>query len=122
MIVSALGGAERRVARIERQDFPISGVLLPTKIDWSPDGRFIALGSATVSLLNLETGELIPLTSASSVGYDRDPAFSADSRAVAYSRGDRYCIDRCGFSGLRAMAARKGHHSCCIGRLVHSWD
>ena len=45
MIVSALGGAERRVARIDRQDFPISGMLLPTKIDWSPDGRFIALGT-----------------------------------------------------------------------------
>jgi len=87
MIVSALGGAERRAARIMRQTFPVSGILLPSKIDWSSDGRFLALGTETLSLLNVETGEITRFRAAPSPGYDRDPAFAPDSRTIAYSRG-----------------------------------
>ena len=87
---SRLGGAEQRVAQLPREKF--GGQLLvlnlpPTKIDWSPDGRFIAIGTTTISLLELATGEIVPINTAAAPGYDRDPAFSPDGRRVAFSRG-----------------------------------
>ena len=86
-IVSALGGAERRVARIEPgRTCRFPGCSCRRRSTGRLTGRFIALGTATVSLLNLETGEIIPFTPASSVGYDRDPVFAPDSRAIAYWR------------------------------------
>ena len=84
MMVSALGGSERRVAQAPLRRV---GFLPPTKIDWSPDGQFIALGTDTLSLVRVATGEVIHFTSAPVPGTDRDPAFSPDGRAIAYSRG-----------------------------------
>ena len=88
ILVSALGGAERTVARLRREDLPLPNLRLPpSTIDWSPDGQFIALGTRTLSLVNVATGDLKSFSPAPAPGYDRDPAFSPDGRAIAYSRG-----------------------------------
>ena len=77
ILVSALGGAERTVARLRREDLPLPNLRLPpSKIDWSPDGQFIALGTRTLSLVNVATGDLKSLSPVPAPGYDRDPAFS----------------------------------------------
>jgi Tol biopolymer transport system component len=75
------------LAQLPREKIQIPGLgLPPSKVDWSPDGRFIALGTRTLSLLNVATGELTSFSPAPVPGYDRDPAFSRDGRAIAYSR------------------------------------
>jgi eukaryotic-like serine/threonine-protein kinase len=88
IVMSALGGSERRVGRVPGGFAQATGVLLPlSTIDWSPDGQFIALGTSTLSLLNVLTGEVIQFSPAPAPGTDRDPAFSPDGRALVYSRG-----------------------------------
>ena len=87
MVMSAQGGSERRVGRIPRAGFTQAGLLPLYTIDWSPDGQFIALGTSTLSLLNVLTGEVIQFSPAPAPGTDRDPAFSPDGRALVYSRG-----------------------------------
>ena len=88
MVMSALGGSERRVGRVPGGFAQATGILLPlSTIDWSPDGQFIALGTSTLSLLNVLTGEVIQFSPAPAPGTDRDPAFSPDGRALVYSRG-----------------------------------
>ena len=90
ILVSALGGGERTLARLPHEKLrppPVMGLLPPTKIDWSPDGRFIALGTRTLSLLKVATGEVMAFSPAPGPGFDLDPAFSPDGRAIAYSRG-----------------------------------
>ena len=86
--MSALGGSERRVGQVQGGFAQATGVLLPlSTIDWSPDGQFIALGTSTLSLLNVLTGEVIQFSPAPAPGTDRNPAFSPDGRALVYSRG-----------------------------------
>ena len=87
MIASHLGGSERSVARIKGVTFMVSGMLLPTKIDWSPDGQFIVLGTPTLSILRVETREVIEFAAPIAPGTDRDPTFSPDGRSIVYSRG-----------------------------------
>ena len=87
MLASPLGGSERRIGYVPGNQFTVTGLFPPSKIDWSPDGQFIALGTATLSLLNVATGELRQLPAAPTKGTDRDPAFSLDGRSIAYTRG-----------------------------------
>ena len=87
MVMPAQGGSERRVGRIPRAGVNQAGLLPQSTIDWSPDGQFIALGTSTLSLLNVLTGEVIQFSAAQAPGTDRDPAFSPDGRALVYSRG-----------------------------------
>jgi Tol biopolymer transport system component/predicted Ser/Thr protein kinase len=87
-IIPATGGAERRVySNWDNEQFPI--------IDWSPDGRFLALqdrsspqGPFSVFLLSLETLEERRLTVPPEPHYHGDcaPAFSPDGRTLAFMR------------------------------------
>ena len=83
--------------------------LLP-KIDWSPDGRFIALPlrTRTLSLLNVATGEVRALSPAPAPGFDSDPAFSPDGRAIAYSRGGNFPHRRLWVQRLTADGSSAG--------------
>jgi len=82
--MSALGGPERRVYS--------SGPVLPI-VDWSPDGKFLALsnpdttpGTYSISLLNLETLETHKLTVPPAGEQDGAPAYSPDGRRLAFIR------------------------------------
>ena len=88
-LVPALGGAERRVAEAFRL-----GSITPQRLDWSPDGRTLAVvdrnpqdGPWSIFLISIETGERRRLTEppALSVG-DTRIAFSPDGQTLAFAR------------------------------------
>ena len=95
IVVPALGGAERRLARLSiKRDF--GGPIRFFGMDWSPDGRWLAVsdretpdGPPSIYLLSTETGEKRRLTHplAGTRARDGEPALSPDGTTVAYIRG-----------------------------------
>ncbi|MCP4545707.1 MAG: hypothetical protein GY835_04460 [bacterium] len=84
-VIPALGGAARWIADF---DGGANG------LDWSPDGKLLALsaaceggGTTCIALLNVETGERRLLSNPSEAhAYDIDPAWSPDGSRVAFTR------------------------------------
>jgi Tol biopolymer transport system component/DNA-binding winged helix-turn-helix (wHTH) protein len=92
-LISPLGGAERKLS-----DFPAGA----TKLSWSPDGRWLAVGRSRqdpettprargIYLISVAGGEYRPLTVAEAPAVHREPAFSPDGRSLAYAsvRGEQ---------------------------------
>lgn len=86
MVMSALGGSERELAKLSRRS---------NGIDWSPDGKFVAFpadpegaGPAQIVLLAPDTGErrVATLPPASSNSGDGWPRFSPDGTTLAFRR------------------------------------
>jgi Tol biopolymer transport system component/serine/threonine protein kinase len=86
-LVSALGGADRKLAEgIRTTESP--------SLSWSPDGKFLALGDKTspdgpdgIFLLEIGSGQRRKLTSPpAQIEGDSTPAFSPDGRKLAFVR------------------------------------
>ncbi len=96
-LIPALGGAERKLAKIFPYQVPSDGA----SHYYSPDGKYLAIpdkGSTSeplsVFLLSIETGERRKLTSppAGVIG-DYNPAFSPDGKWLAFARSPRWSTD-----------------------------
>ncbi len=85
MLIPALGGPERTLARFRRIR---PGVV----IDWSPDGKWLVVGGKTgdepvgLHAISIESGDMRPLTSPPPSAADIEPAFAPDGKSIAYSR------------------------------------
>jgi Tol biopolymer transport system component len=78
--VSALGGAERRLA----------GHATDSRMSWSPDGTWLALSSHTeddrgISLLPADGGEARWISNPKPPTWDNSPAFAPDGHRLAYA-------------------------------------
>ena len=89
-LVPATGGREQRLTEVAVPDCQTE--LGAFWLDWSPDGRSLALpdraldGGWGTFLVSVETGEKRALTAAASTA-DRFPTFSPDGRKLAFLRG-----------------------------------
>jgi Tol biopolymer transport system component/tRNA A-37 threonylcarbamoyl transferase component Bud32 len=119
-LIPALGGAERKVA--DAYGWHQQGIMAQA-IDWSPDGKTLAVVDKTspdepwaIFLLSVETGEKRRLTQApaQSVG-DTLVAFSPDGRTLAFMRmqditGDIYLVPTSGGEPVRVTSDEKEIH------------
>jgi Tol biopolymer transport system component len=85
MLISPLGGSERKLTEVSLEDFGAEGHSL---LAWSPDGRYLAAANEhQLDLVSVETGEQQPLTrEAAAVLGDADPAFSPKGDRLAFVR------------------------------------
>lgn len=81
---SAHGGGERILLTL-----PTSKVIDPTTtLDWSPNGRYLALAAGPILRVDVETRETKDLTLGLPPSqYDSMPVFAPDGSAVAFARG-----------------------------------
>jgi Tol biopolymer transport system component/DNA-binding winged helix-turn-helix (wHTH) protein len=87
--ISAFGGAEHKLYT-GQANFRRGGA----RMDWSPDGKFIAFSEpasngleSRIALLSLSDLSMRPLTSPLQPEYDCEPVFSPDGTMVAFARG-----------------------------------
>ena len=92
-LIPPIGGTERKLAETRMP----GTFLLGTCLNWSPDGRWLAVCDSddlsieplSMFLLSVDTGEKRRLTSPPGVAFeDTSPAFSPDGRTLAFTRFD----------------------------------
>jgi len=90
-IISALGGAERRVRSTRWREHSWSA----DRLSWSPDGRLLAFSdraseeenTPSIFMLTLDSLEVRRLTSPERSRSDTSPVFSPDGQTLAFYRG-----------------------------------
>jgi Tol biopolymer transport system component/tRNA A-37 threonylcarbamoyl transferase component Bud32 len=115
LLITALGGPERKVTEIHISDF------MPGRLTWSPDGNSLVISDKGESqepfalfLLSIDTGERLRLTSPpAQVRGDDCPAFSPDGRTLAFSR-----IIDAGLSDLYLLSVAGGPKSTAEAQRV----
>ena len=85
MLISPLGGSERKVTEVALDDFGPEGHAV---LAWTPDGRYLAATDGnSLDLISVETAERQPLLREKpGVNGDVDPAFSPGGDRLAYVR------------------------------------
>jgi len=85
MLIPALGGSERTLARFRR-------IRADSLIDWSPNGKWLVVAGKTgdnstrLHAISIESGEVRPLTNPPSSMTDVEPAVAPDGRSIAFAR------------------------------------
>jgi Tol biopolymer transport system component/DNA-binding winged helix-turn-helix (wHTH) protein len=101
-IVPSMGGAERKVVSTNWQFPHVMYVDKFMRIDWSPDGKYLAFPDRStpqepfsIFLLSLETNEKRKLTLPPEPYWNGDwaPTFSPDGQTVAFIRGSSYDVE-----------------------------
>ena len=95
-LVPAGGGQEHQLAVISESPRLYQEALWSFYMDWSPDGRFLAVSdrspdgkSWSIYLISVETGQKRALTTTDSFRItDRVPVFSPDGRMLAFLHGE----------------------------------
>jgi Tol biopolymer transport system component/DNA-binding winged helix-turn-helix (wHTH) protein len=95
ILVPAAGGEERELAQVSALTRLYQQDLWSFWLDWSPDGRFLALSERAadgqswgIVLVSVETGEKRALTATGNPRIiDRLPAFAPDGHTLAFLRG-----------------------------------
>ncbi len=97
-LISALGGAESKLTEVALNVGMTKG--LPSGLDWSPDGQWLALIEApsgalsSVFLFSLKTGEKRRVTSPTAPSFgDKRPAFAPDGKTLAFARSTSSNVD-----------------------------
>ena len=91
-IVAISGGTERQL-EVPGAEAQVG------HLDWSPDGKTIALSAGSgLSLLSLKNSELRRLTQPAPLTQDWGPSFSADGRQILFARSSEM-----GFPGSRCL-------------------
>ena len=85
MLISPLGGSERRLTELSLNDFDPEG---HSVLAWTPDSRYLAAATGNhLDLISAESGEHEVLTrEAPEVMGDADPVFSPDGARLAFVR------------------------------------
>jgi Tol biopolymer transport system component/DNA-binding winged helix-turn-helix (wHTH) protein len=121
-IVSALGGAERKLRDThweEREFYEVFWYF--GRLAWSPDGKALAFSDRLTSkeptsifLLSLDTLAVHKLTSPGLPG-DYNPAFSPDGRTLAFNRGSQ------GITSIYTMHSEGGEEHKLISGSQYGW-
>lgn len=90
-IIPSLGGDERKIASVKNAG---------DGIDWSPDGKELAISASDLSalpcimLISIDTGEKQKLTNPDANGLDRDnlPRFSPDGSQIAFIKSLSFAV------------------------------
>ena len=85
MLISPLGGSERKLTEVFLDEFGPEGHAV---LAWTPDGRYLAAtDGSSLDLISVDTAERQPLLREKpGVNGDADPAFSPDGARLAYVR------------------------------------
>ena len=90
MLIPALGGPERTLARFSRNDG--NRLRLYAALDWSPDGKWLVVAGKTrdeptrLHAISIESGDIRPLTNPPRNLMDVEPALAPDGRSIAFAR------------------------------------
>jgi Tol biopolymer transport system component len=92
-LASALGGEERKLAEVEVAPIPSKNFW--EIMDWSPDGKHLAVAEAAgIFLFTVESGEKRQLTAPpTQLLGDGFPKFSPDGKTLAFVRGSSFFVN-----------------------------
>jgi Tol biopolymer transport system component/DNA-binding winged helix-turn-helix (wHTH) protein len=123
-IISALGGAERRVRETHWEENEFYEVFWYFgRLSWSPDGKLLAYSdrayrnepASSIFFLSLDSLEVRRFTSPLRPGGDYNPVFSPDGRTLAFNRGSQ------GVTSIYTAPVSGGEEQRLISGAQYGW-